>query len=130
MRRCLEFLKWYNKVLQRYSGSIASMFYGHTHLDDLRVYLDSSQDNKPVLSGKIGAGVTGYHSDYRTNFGYQIVTTDGVRDKSTFGVLNIEARILNLTGVLKYPSRDLDFMKRPKESGEVILTQLRCRADT
>ena len=94
----LDFQKWYYKVLQRYSGSIASIFYGHSHLDDFQVYLDSTQNDMPVLAGKVGPGVTGYHGDYAMNFGFHVVTTDGKRENSTFGVLDIETRFLNLTG--------------------------------
>ena len=87
-------------------------------MDEFRLYYDVDMANTPVLVGRVGPGLTGYHDDGGMNFGYQVLTIDGKRESSTFAVLDIETRILNLTGKIEHSVIQSNFFILNESSSE------------
>ncbi|XP_067935933.1 sphingomyelin phosphodiesterase-like [Watersipora subatra] len=82
-----------NKIIVRYSNTIAGYFLAHTHQDEFELFYDPSS-KQPVAIGYLSPSVTTFIG---LNPGYRIYTVDGFYDNSTWGVLDHETKILNLT---------------------------------
>ena len=65
----------------RYEGSIAGIFYGHTHKDHFQVFFDPEDPEKPTKVGFVAQSQTMYTD---MNPGYKVYTVDGGRENSTY----------------------------------------------
>ncbi|KAA0199151.1 hypothetical protein HAZT_HAZT000080, partial [Hyalella azteca] len=77
----------YSKIVSRYEGVIAGIFYGHTHNDQFQMFFDYDNPSRPIEVGFVAQSQTTY-SDL--NSGYKIYTIDGGHENSTYTVLDHE----------------------------------------
>ncbi|KAA0199149.1 hypothetical protein HAZT_HAZT000078 [Hyalella azteca] len=77
----------YSKIVARYEGVIAGIFYGHTHKDHFQMFFDPDDPSRPIEVGFVAQSQTTY-SDL--NSGYKIYTIDGGHENSTYTVLDHE----------------------------------------
>ncbi|CAH2244198.1 jg7438 [Pararge aegeria aegeria] len=79
----------YNRIVNRFSATIAAEFNGHTHSDEFKIFY-STEDGSPI-NVAWGAGSASTYTNYNLN--YKIATFD----PTTFEPLNIANYIYNLT---------------------------------
>ncbi|KAF2361415.1 Calcineurin-like phosphoesterase domain ApaH type [Trinorchestia longiramus] len=77
----------YTKIVARYEGVIAGIFYGHTHKDHFQMFFDPEDSSRPIEVGFVAQSQTTY-SDL--NPGYKVYTIDGGHENSTYTVLDHE----------------------------------------
>ncbi|KAK2703000.1 hypothetical protein QYM36_018450, partial [Artemia franciscana] len=83
-----------NKVVNRFEDTLAGQFYGHTHSDEFKIFYDTEDPSRAINVAWIGPSLTSYVD---INPGYKVYLLDGEREGSTFGMLEHEAWIMNLT---------------------------------
>ncbi|CAB3360244.1 Hypothetical predicted protein [Cloeon dipterum] len=86
--------KEYRKIIHRFENTVVAQFHGHTHNDHFNVYYDLENPARATSVAFIGGGATAY-ADVNPN--YRIYTIDGIREGSTFRVLDHETWYYNLT---------------------------------
>lgn len=92
---CLASWSWnYHHILNRYEGTVAGQFFGHTHLDQYQMMYDEADLSRPVGVAFIAPSVTTY---VNLNPGYRVYYVDGSYPGSSRLVLDHETFILNLT---------------------------------
>jgi len=92
---CLKAWSWnYYKIVNRYEGTIAGQFFGHSHKDYFEIFYDESNHTRATNIAYVGPSVTTYSY---INPGYRIYTVDGNYKNSSRVVLDHETYILNLT---------------------------------
>ncbi|CAG4993116.1 unnamed protein product [Parnassius apollo] len=87
----------YNRIVNRFSSTIAAEFNGHVHSDEFKIFYSLS-DGRPINVAWGGGGATAY-SNYNLN--YKIATFD----PSTFEPQNIVNYVYNLTEANLTPDR-------------------------
>ncbi|XP_069496639.1 sphingomyelin phosphodiesterase [Ambystoma mexicanum] len=92
---CLKSWSWnYYRIVNRYEGTIAAQFFGHTHKDEFEVFYDEDTLSRPVSVAFIAPSVTTF---INLNPGYRVYQIDGNYTTSSHMVLDHETYILNLT---------------------------------
>ncbi|XP_078078761.1 sphingomyelin phosphodiesterase isoform X2 [Mustelus asterias] len=92
---CMKVWSWnYYRIVNRYEGTIAAQFFGHTHVDEFEVFYDEETLSRAVSVAFIAPSVTTY---INLNPGFRIYHIDGDYSKSSHLVLDHETYILNLT---------------------------------
>ncbi|XP_063162141.1 sphingomyelin phosphodiesterase [Candoia aspera] len=92
---CLRSWGWnYYRIINRFEGTVAGQFFGHTHLDEFEMFYDEETLSRPVGIAFLAPSVTTYIG---LNPGYRIYHVDGIRPSSSYMVLDHETFILNLT---------------------------------
>ncbi|XP_015672780.1 sphingomyelin phosphodiesterase [Protobothrops mucrosquamatus] len=92
---CLRSWGWnYYRIINRFEGTVAGQFFGHTHLDGFELFYDEETISRPVGIAFLAPSVTTY---IKLNPGYRIYHVDGIRSGSSYMVLDHETFILNLT---------------------------------
>ncbi|XP_062910870.1 sphingomyelin phosphodiesterase [Mobula hypostoma] len=92
---CMKVWSWnYYRIVNRYEGTIAAQFFGHTHVDEFEVFYDEETLSRPLSVVFIAPSVTTY---INLNPGYRIYQVDGNYLGSSRSVLDHETYILNLT---------------------------------
>ncbi|XP_045446693.1 sphingomyelin phosphodiesterase-like [Melitaea cinxia] len=86
----------YNRVVNRFSKTIAAEFNGHTHSDEFRIFYNAAGEPSAV---SWGAGSATAYSNYNSN--YKIATIDPV----TYKPINIVNYMYNLTEANLTPNR-------------------------
>ncbi|XP_067889077.1 sphingomyelin phosphodiesterase isoform X2 [Heterodontus francisci] len=93
--RCMKIWSWnYYRIVNRYEGTIAAQFFGHTHVDEFEVFYDEATLTRAVSVAFIAPSVTTYID---LNPGYRVYWIDGNYSESSHLVLDHETYILNLT---------------------------------
>lgn len=96
---CLKSWSWnYYRIVNRYEGTIAGQFFGHTHLDEFQMFYDEETLSRPVSVAFIAPSVTTY---VNLNPGYRVYKLDGDYPGTSHLVVDHETYILNLTEVNK-----------------------------
>ncbi|XP_066475881.1 LOW QUALITY PROTEIN: sphingomyelin phosphodiesterase [Tiliqua scincoides] len=92
---CMRCWSWnYYHILNRFEGTVAGQFFGHTHLDEFELFYDEETLTRPVGVAFVAPSVTTY---INLNPGYRIYHLDGIYPSSSYLVLDHETFILNLT---------------------------------
>ncbi|XP_039599986.1 sphingomyelin phosphodiesterase [Polypterus senegalus] len=92
---CLKTWSWnYYKIVNRFESTIASQFFGHTHLDEFQMFYDEETLTRPVSVAFIAPSVTTF---INLNPGYRVYEIDGDYPGSSRIVVDHETYILNLT---------------------------------
>ncbi|XP_070605448.1 sphingomyelin phosphodiesterase [Erythrolamprus reginae] len=92
---CLRSWGWnYYRIINRFEGTVAGQFFGHTHLDGFELFYDEETASRPLGIAFLAPSVTTY---IRLNPGYRVYYVDGIRPGSSSMVLDHETFILNLT---------------------------------
>ncbi|XP_041055851.1 sphingomyelin phosphodiesterase [Carcharodon carcharias] len=92
---CMKVWSWnYYRIVNRYEGTIAAQFFGHTHVDEFEVFYDEETLSRAVSVAFIAPSVTTY---INLNPGFRIYLIDGNYSESSHSVLDHETYILNLT---------------------------------
>ncbi|XP_051882422.1 sphingomyelin phosphodiesterase isoform X2 [Pristis pectinata] len=92
---CMKVWSWnYYRIVNRYEGTIAAQFFGHTHVDEFEVFYDEETLSRPLSVAFIAPSVTTYID---LNPGYRVYQIDGSYPGSSHLVLDHETYILNLT---------------------------------
>uniref|UniRef100_A0A8C8S0S8 Sphingomyelin phosphodiesterase n=1 Tax=Pelusios castaneus TaxID=367368 RepID=A0A8C8S0S8_9SAUR len=92
---CLKSWSWnYYRIVNRFEGTIAAQFFGHTHVDEFEMFYDEETLSRPVSVAFVAPSVTTYIS---LNPGYRVYQLDGDHPASSHMVLDHETYILNLT---------------------------------
>ncbi|XP_059484529.1 sphingomyelin phosphodiesterase-like isoform X2 [Neocloeon triangulifer] len=86
--------KEYRKLIHRFENTVVAQFHGHTHYDHFNLYYDLENPSRAISAAFVGGGATAY-TDVNPN--YRVYTVDGVREGSTFRVLDHETWYYNLT---------------------------------
>ncbi|CAM2712972.1 unnamed protein product [Rotaria socialis] len=115
---CLAAYSWnFYKIVNRYENTIAGQFFGHAHAEELKVFYDEVDTQRPVSMAYIGPSLTTYSY---LNPGYRVYTIDGDYQGSSFWTLDYHTVIMNLTASNKnnqtiflkeYDARDAYQMK-------------------
>ncbi|XP_072939936.1 uncharacterized protein [Epargyreus clarus] len=87
----------YNRIVNRFSATIAAEFNGHTHSDEFKIFY-SLTDGKPISMAWGGGSATAY-THYNLN--YKIATING----GTYEPANIVNYVYNLTEANLTPNR-------------------------
>ncbi|XP_035425417.1 sphingomyelin phosphodiesterase [Cygnus atratus] len=92
---CLRSWSWnYYRIVNRFEGTIAAQFFGHTHVDEFEMFYDEDTLTRPVSVAFVAPSVTTY---INLNPGYRVYEVDGAYNGSSHAVLDHETFILNLT---------------------------------
>ncbi|XP_059502883.1 sphingomyelin phosphodiesterase isoform X1 [Stegostoma tigrinum] len=92
---CMKVWSWnYYRIVNRYEGTIAAQFFGHTHVDEFEVFYDEETLSRAVSVAFIAPSVTTY---INLNPGFRVYRIDGNYPESSHAVLDHETYILNLT---------------------------------
>ncbi|XP_054829486.1 sphingomyelin phosphodiesterase isoform X1 [Eublepharis macularius] len=92
---CMRSWGWnYYRIINRYEGTVAGQFFGHTHVDEFEMFYDEETLSRPVGVAFVAPSVTTFVS---LNPGYRVYLLDGVYPGSSHMVLDHETFILNLT---------------------------------
>ncbi|XP_017599951.1 PREDICTED: sphingomyelin phosphodiesterase [Corvus brachyrhynchos] len=92
---CLRSWSWnYYRIVNRFEGTIAAQFFGHTHLDEFELFYDEETLSRPVSVAFVAPSVTTY---INLNPGYRVYEVAGSYPGSSHAVLDHETFILNLT---------------------------------
>ncbi|XP_068026251.1 sphingomyelin phosphodiesterase [Melanerpes formicivorus] len=92
---CLRAWSWnYYSIVNRYEGTIAGQFFGHTHLDEFELFYDEETLSRPLGVAFLAPSATTYIS---LNPGYRIYSVAGQYPDSSRAVLDHFTFILNLT---------------------------------
>ncbi|NXX49858.1 ASM phosphodiesterase, partial [Tricholaema leucomelas] len=92
---CLRAWSWnYYRIVNRFEGTIAGQFFGHTHLDEFELFYDEETLRRPLAVAFLAPSATTYIG---LNPGYRIYTVAGQYPGSTRAVLDHATFILNLT---------------------------------
>ncbi|XP_072432740.1 sphingomyelin phosphodiesterase [Chiloscyllium punctatum] len=92
---CMKVWSWnYYRIVNRYEGTIAAQFFGHTHVDEFEVFYDEETLSRAVSVAFISPSVTTY---INLNPGFRVYQIDGNYPASSHSVLDHETYILNLT---------------------------------
>ncbi|KAG8137198.1 putative Sphingomyelin phosphodiesterase-like protein [Naja naja] len=92
---CLRTWGWnYYRIINRFEGTVAGQFFGHTHLDGFEMFYDEETITRPVGIAFLAPSVTTY---IKLNPGYRVYHVDGIHPASSYMVLDHETFILNLT---------------------------------
>lgn len=84
----------FDRVVSRFSHIIRGQFYGHSHMDDIRIHYDVTDLNKAVGVEYITPN-NGPFTNY--NPAYRIFYVDGDHEGTTRDVLDYETWVMNLT---------------------------------
>ncbi|CAF4257182.1 unnamed protein product, partial [Rotaria sp. Silwood2] len=117
-RSCFAAYSWnFHKIINRYENTIAGQFFGHAHSEELMIFYDEIEKQRPVSMAYIGPSVTTYSY---LNPGYRVYTIDGDYQGSSFWTLDYHTVIMNLTAsniynqtifLKEYDARDAYQMK-------------------
>uniref|UniRef100_A0ABM5FVJ3 Sphingomyelin phosphodiesterase n=1 Tax=Pogona vitticeps TaxID=103695 RepID=A0ABM5FVJ3_9SAUR len=92
---CMRSWGWnYYRIINRFEGTVAGQFFGHTHVDEFELFYDEETLSRPLGVAFVAPSVTTFIS---LNPGYRIYLVDGVYPGSSYMVLDHETFILNLT---------------------------------
>ncbi|XP_054254998.1 sphingomyelin phosphodiesterase [Indicator indicator] len=92
---CLRAWSWnYYKIVNRFEGTIAGQFFGHTHLDEFEIFYDQETLTRPLGVAFLAPSATTYIG---LNPGYRIYSVAGQYPGSSRAVLDHFTFILNLT---------------------------------
>ncbi|CAM5073512.1 unnamed protein product [Natator depressus] len=92
---CMRSWSWnYYRIINRFEGTIAAQFFGHTHVDEFEMFYDEETLSRPVSVAFVAPSVTTY---INLNPGYRVYQLDGDYPGSSHMVLDHETFILNLT---------------------------------
>ncbi|XP_042149253.1 sphingomyelin phosphodiesterase-like [Ixodes scapularis] len=83
----------YNKIIVRFQDTVRGQFFGHTHMDELRLFYDDD-DKRAVGVAYVAPSVTTFSSGHPA---FRLYTIDGNYPNSTWTVLDHETHIANLT---------------------------------
>ncbi|OCT96319.1 sphingomyelin phosphodiesterase [Xenopus laevis] len=99
---CMKSWSWnYYRIVNRYEGTIAGQFFGHTHVDEFEMFYDEETLTRPVSVAFISPSVTTF---INLNPGYRVYQIDGEYPGSSHMVLDHETYILNLTEANAQPT--------------------------
>ncbi|XP_053932841.1 sphingomyelin phosphodiesterase [Cuculus canorus] len=92
---CLRAWSWnYYRIVNRFEGTIAAQFFGHTHVDEFEIFYDEETLSRPLSVAFVAPSVTTYID---LNPGFRVYTVAGSYEGSSASVLDHETFILNLT---------------------------------
>ncbi|GJQ65201.1 hypothetical protein Trydic_g7339 [Trypoxylus dichotomus] len=94
----------YRRIIQRFSATIAGIFNGHTHTDELILYHSSEDPNLPINVAWNGGSLTTF-SDKNPN--YKVYDIDG----GTYEVLDYDVWVYNITDANLKPNEAPDWYK-------------------
>ncbi|XP_074657493.1 sphingomyelin phosphodiesterase-like [Tubulanus polymorphus] len=112
---CMKPWSWnYYNIINRYEGTVAGQFFGHTHKDEFEIFYDQNDVRRANNIVFISPSITPFTAtpNYTLNSGYRIYTVDNTIRKD---VLDHETYILNITEanisndpkwVLEYKAKD------------------------
>ncbi|GAB6020688.1 hypothetical protein CHUAL_003357 [Chamberlinius hualienensis] len=83
----------YKSILDRYKGTIAGHFYGHTHDDEFRIIYDDEDPTLPISVGHVAPSVTTYSN---LNPAFRVYTLDGDYSGTTWQVLDYDEYYLDI----------------------------------
>ncbi|XP_053681998.1 sphingomyelin phosphodiesterase-like [Sabethes cyaneus] len=92
----------YQRIVERYSGTIVAQFNGHSHFDEFAMFYDSRDLSKPISVAWNGGALTPH---VYNNPNYHIITLD----PKNLGVSQLESYYLNLAEANENPRRDLNW---------------------
>jgi sphingomyelin phosphodiesterase len=85
----------FQRIVNRFEGTIQAQFYGHTHNDETTIFFDSSSNPpRPMNTLNIGVSVTPYT---KLNPGYKVYYADGATATPTWELMNHETFVYNLS---------------------------------
>lgn len=86
--------KNFYKIISRFSTTVTSQFYGHTHYDEFQLYYHNEDKGRPISPLWIGASLTPW---INLNPAYKIFSIDGNRGaQSSWNVIDHETWTYNL----------------------------------
>ncbi|CAN7994787.1 unnamed protein product [Ixodes pacificus] len=83
----------YNKIIVRFQDTVRGQFFGHTHMDELKLFYDDD-DKRAVGVAYLAPSVTTFRSGHPA---FRVYTIDGNYPNSTWTVVDHETHIANLT---------------------------------
>lgn len=84
----------YYRIINRYESTIVGQFFGHNHHEEIRLFYDLDEPNRPTNLAYLGGGVT---TEPTLNPGYRIYTVDGGYLGASYFVTDFDSYILNIT---------------------------------
>ena len=84
----------YYEIVNRYEATITGQFFGHTHYDQFEMFYDLQNLTIAVGVAYIAGSITAFSQG---NPNYRIYSVDGMRQQSTFQILDHETYFMNLT---------------------------------
>ncbi|KAG1683692.1 Sphingomyelin phosphodiesterase [Nymphon striatum] len=86
-----------------YQDTVVAQFYGHAHVDEFQIFYErlSHGRRKPINVAYVGPSIAPFK---HLNPGFRVYTVDGLRDHSTWSVLDHETYFMNLTAANIYNS--------------------------
>uniref|UniRef100_T1IYT3 Saposin B-type domain-containing protein n=1 Tax=Strigamia maritima TaxID=126957 RepID=T1IYT3_STRMM len=88
----------YYKIINRFESTIASQFFGHTHMDEFEIFYDEVDVTRPTNLAYVGPSVTPYVG---LNPAFRIYTIDGLYTNSSYAVLDHENYMMDLESANK-----------------------------
>jgi len=83
----------FSKIINRFEGTVAAQFYGHTHNDEFMIFYDEVETSRAVSFGFVAPSVTTYTG---LNPAYRIYTVDAGYEGASHRVLESETYIFNM----------------------------------
>lgn len=84
----------YYRIVNRYESTIAGQFFGHTHNDEMEIFYDLNDPNRPTNVAYVTGSVTTQPNLFP---GYRVYTVDGGYAGASYYVMDHDNYILNLT---------------------------------
>ncbi|CAF1435418.1 unnamed protein product [Adineta ricciae] len=99
-RTCLAAFGWnFNRIINRFENTISGQFYGHTHRDELNIFYDEHDHQRPISIAYLAPSLT---TAVSLNPGYRLYTMDGEYSSSSYWILDHRTVIMNLTATNFY----------------------------
>lgn len=80
----------YNRIIDRFSHTIAAQFFGHTHFDEFEIFYSRVDPKKAINIGYLGPSITQHKG---INPAYRIYTADG-KWETPLGLFHCKPHIL------------------------------------
>lgn len=105
----------FHKIINRYESTITAQMYGHLHSDELQVYYDLYEPQRPISVVYVAPSVTTYREQ---NPGYRVYIVDGNHSNATWTVTDHETYVMNVTdaNITDEPRWELEYVAK-KEYG-------------
>ncbi|XP_071451895.1 sphingomyelin phosphodiesterase-like [Hetaerina americana] len=91
----------YRRIINRFENTVVAQFTGHTHREELHLYYDEEEPTRPTALSFCGGSGTSFTN---VNPNYRVYYIDGVGEEPSWGVIDYESWIYNLTAASHQPA--------------------------